>query len=75
MILRGINSRLGILEDYLYNENLKDSERNHWERVAQAYRDLRTALSKKKFKEKSWGVFIDYNALDELDKKKDDKEE
>ena len=75
MILRGINSRLGILEDYLYNETLKDSERNHWERVAQAYRDLRMTLSKKKFKEKAWGVFIDYNALDDLDKKKDDKEE
>ena len=69
MILRGINSRLSILEDYLETEQLKESEKNHWLRVADEYRNLRIMLSKKKFKEKSWGVFIDYNALDELDKK------
>ena len=69
MILRGINSRLSILEDYLDTEQLKESERNHWSRVAEDYRNLRLMLSKKKFKEKSWGVFIDYNDLDELDKK------
>ena len=73
MILRGINSRLAILEDYLETETLKESEKNHWLRVADEYRNLRIMLSKKKFKEKSWGVFIDYNALDELDKK--DKDE
>ncbi|MBR6289391.1 MAG: hypothetical protein IKR19_08650 [Acholeplasmatales bacterium] len=69
MILRGINSRLAILEDYLESEQLKESEKNHWLRVADEYRNLRIMLSKKKFKEKSWGVFIDYSALDELDKK------
>ena len=69
MILRGINSRLSILEDYINSEQLKESEQNHWLRVADDYRNLRIILSKKKFKEKSWGVFIDYNALDELDKK------
>lgn len=74
MILRGINSRLGILEDYLYNEpKLSDKERAHWQRVADQYRELRIILSKKKFKEKSWGIFIDYDALDKLDKK--DEEE
>ena len=73
MILRGINSRLSILEDYIESESLKESEKNHWLRVADEYRNLRIMLSKKKFKEKSWGVFIDYNALDELDKK--DKDE
>lgn len=71
-ILRGINSRLGIVEDYLYQENLNEKEKAHWEMVADAYRNLRINLSKKKFKEKSWGVFIDYNALDELDKRKDE---
>lgn len=70
-ILRGINSRLSILEDYLAQEDLKESEYNHWDRVAEAYRKLRVDISGKKFKEKSWGVFIDYNALDDLDKKKD----
>jgi hypothetical protein len=69
LIIRGINNRLGILEDYIYNEPLKDQERKHWEAVAQAYRDLRTALSKKKFNDKQYGLFFDYNALDQLDKK------
>jgi len=73
-ILRGINSRLGILEDYLATEKIPENEKNHWERVAENYRALRVELAKKKFKEKSWGVFIDYNALDDLDKKKDKDE-
>lgn len=68
MILRGINSRLGILEDYLSSEyNLSDSERKHWEQVAQDYRELRIALSKKKFKEKQWGLFYRYDLLDDED--------
>jgi hypothetical protein len=69
LIIRGINNRLRILEDSIYNEPLKDQERKHWEAVAQAYRDLRTALSKKKFNDKQYGLFFDYNALDQLDKK------
>lgn len=72
MILRAINSRLGILEDYLATENIKETERVHWERVCEAYRDLRIQLAKKKFKEKSWGIFIDYDALDKLDKKEEE---
>ena len=69
LIIRGINNRLGILEDYIYNEPLKEQERRHWEAVAQSYRDLRTALSKKKFNDKQYGLFFDYSALDQLDKK------
>lgn len=68
VILRGINSRLGILDDYIRTEDLKEQERAHWERVAQGYRDLRIELSKKKFKEKTWGIFMNYNDLDNLDK-------
>ena len=74
-ILRAINSRLGVLEDYLSTETLKESERTHWERICEQYRELRVILSKKKFKEKSWGIFIDYDALDNLDKKKSNEEE
>jgi hypothetical protein len=73
VILRAINSRLGILEDYIANEDLKESERAHWERICDSYREFRLILSKKKFKEKSWGIFIDYNELDKLDKKEDDE--
>lgn len=69
LIMRGINSRIGILEDYLYNEYMNDGERRHWEGVADAYRDLRVVLSKKKFEDKQYGLFFDYSALDKLDKR------
>lgn len=69
LIMRGINSRLGILEDYLYNEELSDHDRKHWEEVAETYRQLRVILSQKKFEDKQYGLFFDYSALDKLDKK------
>ena len=68
LVMRGINNRLGVLEDYIYSEQLSDSDRRHWEEVAQAYRDLRVVLSKKKLEGKQYGLFYDYNKLDELDK-------
>ena len=68
LVMRGINNRLGVLEDYIYSEQLSDSDRRHWEEVAQAYRDLRVILSKKKLEGKQYGLFFDYNKLDELDK-------
>ena len=68
LVMRGINNRLGVLEDYIYSEQLTDSDRRHWEEVAQAYRDLRVVLSKKKLEGKQYGLFYDYNRLDELDK-------
>ena len=67
LIMRGINNRLGVLEDYIYYEQLSDHDRKHWEEVAQAYRDLRVVLSKKKLEGKQYGLFFDYNKLDELD--------
>lgn len=72
MIMRGINTRLGILEDYLATETLNENERKHWEYVANQYRELRVALSKKKFKEKQYGLWFDYSKLDELDKKNEE---
>lgn len=68
-ILRGINTRLSILEDYLYNTpDLSDAERKKWEFVAAKYRDLREQLSKKKiWNKKSYGLFYDYQSLDSLD--------
>ena len=68
LVMRGINNRLGVLEDYIYSEQLTDSDRRHWEEAAQAYRDLRVVLSKKKLEGKQYGLFFDYNKLDELDK-------
>lgn len=72
LIMRGLNSRLGILEDYLMNEDLSYNDRKHWEGVAESYRQLRVILSKKKFEDKQYGLFFDYSALDKLDKKSED---
>lgn len=71
LIMRGINSRLSILEDYLDLEDLKDSERKHWQAVSDKYKELRYNLSKKKFKEKQYGLFFDYSQLPS-DKDKND---
>ena len=63
-ILRGINSRLNILEDYLYsNPDLSDSERRRWEELANRYRALRAELGSKKIinKVKTYGLFTDYD--------------
>ena len=68
-ILRCINTRLGILEDYLNNTpDMSESERKHWTMVAMQYRKLREDLSKKKIWSKSqYGLFFDYSQLDKLD--------
>lgn len=72
-ILRGINTRLSIVEDYMYNTpDLSDIEKKHWQEVAMRYRGLREALSKKKIWNKNqYGLFFDYGQLDSLDKEED----
>lgn len=65
LIMRGINSRLSILEDYLATEPLNDNDRRHWEDVANQYRELRVKLSNKKFNTKQYGLFYNYSELDE----------
>ena len=63
-ILRGINSRLNILEDYLYsNPDLSEYERKRWEDLAMKYRALRNELGSKKVinKVKTYGLFTDYD--------------
>lgn len=72
-ILRCINTRLGILEDYLDNNEVGDREREHWMSVMDQYRMLRYEVGKKKFQSasKNFNAFlnIDYDALDALDRK------
>ena len=69
-ILRGINTRLSILEDYLYKTpDLSENEIKKWEGVASQYRALRDELTKKKiWNKKQYGLFFDYDQLDYLDK-------
>ena len=61
-VLRAINSRLSILEDYIYNNTLKESDKKHWLGIAKLYRDLRTTLVEKKINKRKYSdIFMDYN--------------
>lgn len=68
-ILRCINTRLSILEDYIYNTpDISEVEKKHWMEVATKYRELREILAKKKIvNKKQYGLFFDYDQLDYLD--------
>lgn len=68
--LKQINARLAILDDYI-RENPEDPDIERWINVKIQYEDLRTQLAKKKTSRHSYGVFVDYDALDKLD---DDEE-
>lgn len=69
-ILRFINTRIDILEDYLYGTaDLSDREREHWQLVVEKYMDLRDKLASKRIlNKKQYGLFFDYDQLDNLDK-------
>ena len=67
-ILRQINTRISILEDYIANTELSESEERRWQSVIDAYRTLRIELSKKKIGyKKSYGVFVDYDKFDAIE--------
>lgn len=66
MIMRSINSRIGILDDYLMNDEVSEHDAKHWQDVSNEYRELRAELAKKKLNLKQWGVFINYDALDRV---------
>lgn len=72
-ILRCIMTRITILQDYLNNNpDISDSERGRWQADIEAYMNLRSELAAKKIGNKAqYGIFVDYDRLDELDKPKD----
>lgn len=67
-LMRLISSRMEILDDYLHNEeNLSDHDRERWEKLFDKYEKLREELSKKTiYKNKQYGLFVDYNALNQM---------
>lgn len=67
-ILRQINTRLTILDDYLRNtDKISDSERERWQGCINSYRELRAQLGQKKIGgKKQYGIFIDYDKLDQM---------
>ena len=57
-ILRDINTRLSIVDDYL-NEDLDSKERERWNHVRKRYMELRDTLSKKTtYDDKYYGLFV-----------------
>lgn len=64
VLMRQINSRMSILEDYLNEEDMDDIDRKRWEECYKQYVDLRSTLSKKTlYKRKQMGLWMDYNYL------------
>lgn len=67
LLMRQINSRMSILEEYLETEDLDEKERKRWEDCYKKYLDIREALSKKTvYNKKMYGLFVDYNALQNM---------
>lgn len=67
-ILRQINTRISLLEDYLSNtEGLSDTEIKRWTADIEAFQILRAELGKKSIsKTKYYGVYVDYDSLDKM---------
>lgn len=67
--LKQINVRLAILDDYLRNEEMSDQDRQRWTALYNKYVAIRDEIANKKvYNKRNYGIFVDYNRLDELDK-------
>ena len=65
LLLRQINMRMSIIDDYMTNENLDEKEKDRWYRLYNKYSMLRESLSKKAvYNNKNYGLFIDYNTYE-----------
>jgi hypothetical protein len=63
-VLRLINNRLGIVEEYLASKDLSEDELARWQGLFTEYSTLRDELtSKKVFNQKMYGLFVDYTKL------------
>lgn len=67
-IMRQINSRIAILDDYVLNADISDYEREKYVDLIMKFRGLREDIGKKTIKyKKSYGIFVDYDKLDAMD--------
>lgn len=62
--LKQINARLALLDDYI-RENPDDPELERWIGVKSQYIELRDVIAKKKLRAKPYGMFVDYDQLDD----------
>lgn len=63
-LMRQINSRMGIIQDYLEEEKIPEAEMKRWQKLYDRYEKLRIAMTHKPiYSKKMYGLFVDYNAL------------
>ena len=73
--LKQINVRISILDEYLRNEEMSDQDRERWTNVLNKYRAIRDDIANKKvYNKRNYGIFIDYNKLDQLDDNNNDND-
>lgn len=66
--LKQINVRLSILDDYLRKEDLDETDKKRWNDLYNKYCTIRDEIAKKKvYNKRNYGVFFDYNQLDDED--------
>lgn len=71
--LKQINARLAILDDYI-RQYPDDPDIDRWIGVKMQYIEIRDVLAKKRLHKRSYGIFVDYDALDKLDDDNSDEE-
>jgi hypothetical protein len=69
LIMRQINMRMSLLDDYLQNSDIEDKDRARWQKVYDKYDELRDVLSKKTvYNRKKLGLWMDYNYAGDSDR-------
>lgn len=67
LLMRQINNRMAIIDEYLMDDTLPDKEREKWFGVYDKYQSLRENLSDKKvYNRKMYGLYVDYNTLQQM---------
>jgi len=62
LIMRQVNMRMSVLDDYLQNADIDDKERARWQKLYDRYDQLREELAKKTvYFRKNYGLWLDYN--------------
>lgn len=63
-LMRQINSRISIIQDYLEEEKIPEAEMKRWQKLYDRYEKLRIQMTNKPiYSRKMYGLFVDYNAL------------
>lgn len=64
IIIRQINTRMAIIEDYMATEKLSEKERERWSDLLNKYRMIREEVSKKTtYDEKFYGLFVEMPSI------------